>query len=141
MKFLMMIKGNADSETGVMPSQEAFAAMTEFNEQLSKAGMLVDLNGLHPTKDGAKVKFGGGKPQVINGPFPEQKDVVAGYWVIQADSLQDAIDWAKKVPGDPKNPNVQGEIEIRPIFELDEFEPGPGIDRARQFEKELTKSR
>jgi len=139
MKFLMMIKGNADSEAGVMPSQEAFAAMTEFNEQLQKAGVLVDLNGLRPTKDGTRVKFGNGTPTVTNGPFKE--DVVAGYWVIKANSLQEAIDWAKKVPNDPKKPGVEGEIEIRQIFELDEFESGPGIDRAREFEKELTKAR
>jgi hypothetical protein len=141
MKFLMIVKGNADSEAGVMPSQEMIAAMTDYNEQLRKAGALIDLNGLHPTKDGAKVEFKGREVKVFDGPFTESKEIFAGYWVIKANSLQEAIDWAKKVPTDPKNPNQQGEIEIRQVFELDEFEQGHGIEKAREFEKDFAKSK
>ena len=139
MKFLMIVKGNAESEAGVMPSQELISAMMDYNEQLRKAGMLIDLNGLHPTRDGAKVKFKDRKTTVVDGPFTETKEIFAGYWIIKANSLQEAIEWARKVPTDPKNPDQEGEIEIRQIFELDEFDEGHGIDKARHFEKEFAK--
>ena len=99
------------------------------------AGVLLDLSGLQPSSKGSRVKFSGGKTTVIDGPFPETKELIAGYWIIQVKSKQEAIEWAKRAPA-PHN-NGEGEIEIRQFFELDDFEPGPAVDRARELEKGL----
>src|SRR5438128_1407748 len=98
MRFMMMIKGNAESEAGVMPGQELIDAMMRYNKELADAGVLIDLNGLHATKDGAKVRFSGSGTSVKDGPFTETKEIVAGYWIIKANSLQEAVEWAKKAP-------------------------------------------
>ena len=139
MRFMMIVKGNKDSEAGVMPSNELIDAMTKYNEQLQKAGVLLDLSGLQPTSKGAKVKFSGGKATVIDGPFTEAKEIIAGYWIIQAKSKEEAIEWAKRVPSDPTRPGAETEIEIRPFFELEDFAPSDAIDRARELGKKLGK--
>ena len=140
-RFMIFVKG--DPEPGQMPSEEILAAMGKYNEELAKAGVVLDLNGLHPSAEGARVRFSGGKRTVIDGPFAESKELVAGYWVIQAKSLDEAIEWAKRAPMDVGAEEYPGdpELEIRQIFELDEFLESPAIDRARELEKELAKKK
>jgi hypothetical protein len=135
MRFLMMVKANEESEGGAMPDDAAIAEMTKFNEKLAKAGVLLDLAGLHPTSRGALVTFASGKPAVTDGPFGEAKELVAGYWVIQVKSLEEATEWAKRVPFQ------EGEIEIRQLSELDEFGSGEGVERARKLEEKLAKKK
>jgi len=139
-RFLMMIKG--DPEPGQMPSEEILDAMGKYNEELAKAGALLDLSGLHPSSEGARVRFSGGKRTVVDGPFTESKELVAGYWIIQAKSKEEAVEWAKRVPFEAGGEYGQeGEIEIRQIFELDEFGESPAVDRARELGKELEKKK
>jgi hypothetical protein len=135
----MIVKASKKSEAGVMPSEELLAAMGKYNEELMKAGVLVDLSGLKPTSQGARVKFSGEKRTVIDGPFAETKELIAGYWIIKASSLAEAISWAKRAP----NPALEGdgEIEIRPFFEMEDFAPGPAVDRAVEMGKELEKTK
>ena len=136
MRFMMIVKANKDSEAGKMPSEELLAAMQKYNEQLVKAGVLLDLSGLHPSSRGARVKFSGGKQTVIDGPFAETKELIAGYWLIQVKSKEEALEWAKRVPA-PHGEGNDGEVEIRQLFELDDFAPSPAIDHARQIGAQL----
>ena len=140
MRFMMIVKANKDSEAGIMPGEKLIAAMTKYNEELAKAGMLLDLSGLQPSSKGARIKFSGGKRTVIDGPFPESEDLIAGYWLIQVKSKEEAIEWAKRVPA-PHGEAQEGEIEIRQVFELEDFGPSEAIDRARELEKELAKKK
>ena len=118
MRFMLMIKSSPDTEAGVMPSQELLDEMGRFNEELVKAGVLLAGEGLHPSSKGARVKFSGNKRTVIDGPFAEAKELVAGFWLIQVKSKEEAIEWVKRVP----NPTgEEGEIEIRQVFEVEEF--------------------
>jgi len=118
MRVMVMIKANEDSEAGVMPSQELLTEMGNFNEQLVKAGVMLAGEGLHPSSKGARVRFSGDKRSVIDGPFAETKELIAGFWIWQVKSLQEAIEWVKRCP----NPmGVEGEVEIRPIFEAEDF--------------------
>src|SRR6266702_2919568 len=103
MRFMMIVKASKESEAGVMPSNELIAAMTRYNEELMKAGVLLDLSGLQPSSKGSRVKFSGGKTTVIDGPFPETKELIAGYWIIQVKSKQEAIEWAKRAPAPHNN--------------------------------------
>src|SRR5512138_3670288 len=120
MRFMMIVKASKDSEAGVMPSEELIAEMTRYNEELQKAGVLLDLSGLQPSSKGARIKFSGGKRTVIDGPFPETKELIAGYWIIQVKSKQEAMDWAMRAPN-PHGEGGEGEIEIRQFFELEDF--------------------
>jgi hypothetical protein len=145
-RFMMMIKG--DQPPGELPNEEMLAAMVRYNEELAKAGVLLDLSGLHPTTEGARVKFTGGKRTVVEGPFTESSEQVAGYWIIEAKSMAEAIEWAKQVPfeaggahGYDREDGPEGEIEIRQVFELDEFGEGAAVDRARRLEQELGQKR
>jgi hypothetical protein len=140
-RFMVMVKG--DPQPGQLPSEEILAAMGEYNEGLAKAGVLLEGSGLHPSAEGARVRFSGGKRTVIDGPFAESKELVAGYWIIQAKSLDEAIEWAKRAPMDVGGEEFPGdpELEIRQIFELDELGESPAIDRARELEKELAKKK
>jgi len=118
MRFMIIVKATKDTETGVMPSQELLAAMGKYNEELVKAGVLAAGEGLHPTSKGARVKFSGDTRTVVEGPFPESKDLIAGFWIFNVKSRQEAIDWVKRCP----NPTGDaGEIEIRQIFEAEDF--------------------
>jgi hypothetical protein len=139
MRFMMIVKGNKDSEAGVMPSEKLLAAMGKYNEELMKAGVLLDLSGLQPTSKGARIKFSGGKRTVIDGPFTEAKELIGGFWLIQVKSKEEAIEWAKRVPFEADDRGEDAEIEIRQMFELDDFAPGEAIDRARALGKELGK--
>jgi|SRR5215471_15746382 len=138
MRFMMIIKGNKQSESGALPDEKLMAAMGKYNEEMAKAGVLLDLTGLHPTSKGALVKFTKGKVTVTDGPFSEAKEVIAGYWMIQVKSKEEAIEWAKRIPAPPDvAEGEEGEIEIRQVFELEEFGPSEAVDRARDLEKEL----
>lgn len=118
MRVMVMVKANADTEAGLPPSQELLEAMTRFNEELSKAGVLLAGEGLKPSADGARVSFAGSRRSVIDGPFTESKELVAGFWLWQVRSLDEAIEWVRRCP----NPTGgDGEIEIRPVFETEEF--------------------
>jgi len=118
MRFIVMVKASPESEAGVMPSQQLLAEMGKFNEELVKAGVMLEGEGLHPSSKGARIKFSGSKRTVVDGPFAETKELVAGFWVWQVRSKEEAIEWAKRCP----NPTgTEGELEIRQIFEPDDF--------------------
>jgi hypothetical protein len=140
MRFVMIVKASEASEAGEMPSEELIAAMGRYNEELQKAGVLVDLAGLQPSSKAARVKFSGGKRTVIDGPFAETKELIAGFWIIQTGSLQEAIEWAKRAPA-PHGDGVESEIEVRQFFELDDFPPSDAIDRERVLARELASKR
>jgi hypothetical protein len=116
MRFMVLVPGNAESEAGVMPSTELLEEMTKYNEELAKAGVMLSGEGLHPTSKGAKVRFEGGKRTVVDGPFTEAKEIVAGYWIWECKSRDEAIEWLKRAPFDGGT-----EIELRQIFEADDF--------------------
>ena len=140
MRFMMIVKASKDSEAGKMPSEELFSAMGKYNEELMKAGVLLDLSGLQPSSKGARIKFSGGKRTVVDGPFTESKELIAGYWIIQVKSLEEAIEWAKRAPN-PQGDSQEGEIEVRQFFELEDFSPSEAVDRAREMERKLAQNR
>ena len=140
MRFMMIVKSSRDCEAGKMPSEELLAAMGKYNEELMKAGVLVDLSGLQPTSKGARVKFSGGKTTVIDGPFAETKELIGGYWIIDVKSKAEAIEWAKRVPA-PHGESQEAEIEVRQFFEFTDFLPGKAVQEARELEKQLVGSR
>lgn len=115
MRFMVIVKANKDSEAGVMPSEKLLTDMGKFNEELVKAGVMQAGEGLHPSSKGARVKFSGGKTSVIDGPFAETKELVAGYWIWQVKSQEDAIEWLKRAPFE------ETEVEIRQVFEAEDF--------------------
>lgn len=118
MKVMVFVKANEDTEAGQMPSKELFEEMTAYNEELVEAGVMLGGEGLHPSSRGARVHFDGEARTVTDGPFAETKELVAGYWLWQVESLDEAIEWARKCP----NPTgAKGQLEIRPIFEADDF--------------------
>jgi hypothetical protein len=119
MQFMIIVKASQDSEAGVMPSNELLTAMGNYNEELVKAGIMVEGEGLHPSSKGARVRFSGDKRTVIDGPFAETKELIAGYWIWQVKSKQEAIDWVKRCPN--PMPGTDAEIEIRQIFEAEDF--------------------
>jgi len=120
MRFVVMVKATKDSEAGKMPSTKLLEEMGKFNEELVKAGIMLAAEGLHPSSKGVRVKFNGDTRTVTDGPFAETKELVAGFWIWQVKSLQEAIEWVKRCP----NPHEgEGEIEIRQVFEADDFGP------------------
>jgi hypothetical protein len=119
MRFMVIVKANKESEKGVLPDEKLLADMGKFNEELVKAGVLLAAEGLHPTSKGARVKFSGTKRTVIDGPFSETKELIAGFWLFQVKSLDEAIQWVKRSPN--PFPNNESEIEIRQVFEADDF--------------------
>jgi hypothetical protein len=118
MRFMIMVKANKDTEAGVMPSEQLLADMGRYNEELVKAGVMLAGEGLQPSSKGARVKFSGDKRTVIHGPFTEAKDLIAGFWLIEVKSKEEAIEWVKRCP----NPTgEESEIEIRQVFEAEDF--------------------
>jgi hypothetical protein len=119
MRFIVMVRANKESEAGVMPSEKLISEMGKFNEEMVKAGVMLEGEGLHPSSKGARIRFDGGSRSVIDGPFTETKELIAGFWIIQVKSLDEAIEWMKRAPspfeGGPS------EIEIRQIFDADDF--------------------
>ena len=119
MRFMILVKASKDSEAGVLPSAELLTAMGKFNEELIKAGVMLAGEGLHPSSKGARVRFSGNKRTVIDGPFAETKELVAGFWIWQVKSRAEAIEWVKRAPN--PMPGTESEIEIRQIFETEDF--------------------
>ena len=125
MRVMLMIKG--DPEPGAMPSEELLAAMGKYNDELKEGGVLLDLAGLHPSGEGKRVKYSGGERTVVSGPFDE-KDAVAGYWILQVQSMDEAVEWANRLPFEalariyPGEYGAEGEVEIRQVFEMESVE-------------------
>ena len=115
MRVMVLVKASPESEAGEMPSEEMLSEMTDFNEELVRAGVMLAGEGLHPSSKGARVAFSGGERKVIDGPFAETKELVAGYWLWQVKSVDEALEWLKRAPF------REGEVEIRPVFEADDF--------------------
>lgn len=132
MRFMILVKGDKDTEAGVMPEEKLFAAMADYHEQLAQAGVLLDASGLQPTAKGWRIKFSGDQRTVRDGPFTEAKELIAGYTLIQAKSREEALEWTKRFP----NPAVDGreaEIEVRQLYELDDLPPSEAIERFREI--------
>ena len=120
MRVMVMVKADGDTEAGVMPSEQLLSDMMKFNEELVKAGIMLAGEGLQPSSKGKRVRFSGPKRTVVDGPFSEAKELVAGYWIWQVRSMEEALEWARRIP----NPTgVEGAVEIRPLFETDDFGP------------------
>ena len=120
MRFMVLVMASKDSEAGVLPDEKLLTQMGKYNEELVEAGVLLSAEGLHPTSKGARVKFSGGTRTVIDGPFPKAKNLVAGFWLFKVKSKEEAIEWVKRCP----NPTgTESEIEIRQLFEADDFGP------------------
>ena len=117
MRFMMIVKANPDSEAGVMPPREAMEEMGRYNDELIKAGVMLAGDGLHPSSKGFKIRFSeGGKTKVVDGPFTESKELIAGFWIIQVKTREEAVEWARRVPFGPGD-----ELEVRQVFELEDF--------------------
>jgi hypothetical protein len=129
---MILVKATKDSEAGVKPTEDLFAAMADYHEQLIKAGVLLDASGLQPSSKGWRVKYSGGKRTVIDGPFTEAKELVAGYTIIQVKSREEAMEWARRFPN-PSIDGKDGEIEVRQMFELEDFGESEAIDRFREM--------
>ena len=133
MRFMVIIKATKDSEAGVMPSAELLSEMGKYNEELVKAGVLLAGEGLHPSSNGVRVRFSGEKRTVIDGPFSETKELVAGFWLIQTKSKEEAIEWVKRIP----NPhNEDTEVELRQVFSEEDFGPELAAQVPEVFEAE-----
>jgi len=131
MRFMILVKATAESEAGVMPSHELLEAMGKFNDEMIKAGVMLAGDGLHPSSRGARVRFDGSKRQVIDGPFAETKELLAGFWLIQVRSLDEAIEWVKRAPMEEGT-----ELEIRQIFEMEDFAEVLTDDLRKQEERQ-----
>jgi hypothetical protein len=136
MRFMVIVKASKDSEAGKMPSEELLGAMAKFNEEMVKAGIMVDGAGLQSSAKGARIRFSGDTRTVVHGPFPETSQLIAGYWIINVKSLDEAIDWMRRCP----NPHAEdGDIEIRQFFELEDFGDSPAIQHHKAVGEELAK--
>lgn len=140
MRFMVIVKATPESEKlGAMPSNEMLLAMGKYNEELVRAGVMLDGAGLHPSADGARVNFDSGKTSVTDGPFTETKELVAGFWMWDCKSLEEAIEWAKRCPAEPNDPSSH--LEIRRVFENEEFEQGTGIEQHEKVADMLTEQK
>jgi len=133
MRFMIIVRANADTEAGVMPGEKLLADMGRFHAELAKSGVLVDASGLKPSAQGWRVKHAGGQATLIDGPFAETKELIAGYTIIKVKSREEAIELSKRFPN-PSGEGRNGEIEVRPFFELEDFSESPAIDRFRELE-------
>ena len=140
MRFMMIVKASKDSEAGALPSEEMLARMGRYNEELMKAGVLLDLAGLQSSAKGTRIKFNGDKKTVVDGPFAETKELIAGYWIIQVRSREEALEWALRAPN-PANDGFEGEIELRQFFELEDFGDNAAVRNAIKLGEELVASR
>ncbi|WP_367026549.1 YciI family protein [Methylococcus sp. ANG] len=133
MRFMIIVKATKDSEAGVMPPENLLAEMASYHEELQKAGMLLEGSGLQPSAKGWRIRYSGDKRSVVDGPFAETKELIAGYTLIQAKSREEAMEWTRRFP----NPTIDGvecEIEVRQLFELEDFAPGEAIERLRELD-------
>jgi hypothetical protein len=133
MRFMVIVKADKNSEAGVLPDEKLLAEMGKYNEELAKAGVLLAAEGLHPSSKGARVRFSGNKRTVIDGPFAETKELVAGFWLIQVRSKAEAIEWVKRAPN--PFPGSEAEVEIRQVFEAEDFGPELTPELRKQEER------
>ena len=133
MRFMIIVKANQDSEAGALPEEKLIAAMAAYHEELAKAGALLDATGLKPSSKGFRVKYAGAQRSVIDGPFTETKELIAGYTLIQVKSREEAVDWARRFPN-PHGEGSESEIEVRQLFEPEDFGPSEAVDRFRDIE-------
>jgi len=133
MRFMMIVKANKDSEAGVLPTEEQLAEMGKYNEELVKAGVLLSGEGLQASSKGARVKYSGVKRNIIDGPFTETKELIAGFWLIQVRSKEEALEWARRVPFQ------EGEVEVRQVFELEDFGASDAVEHHARLREQITK--
>ena len=133
MRFMMIVKSDPRTESGVQPSNDELEEMAKYNEELVKAGVMLAGDGLHPSSEGARVHFDGKKRRVVDGPFTEAKELIAGYWLLQVESKEEALEWAKRVPFS------EGHVELRKVFELEDFDAGEGVEHHRRLREQLAK--
>jgi hypothetical protein len=133
MRFMVFVKASKESEAGILPDEKVLNDMAKYNEEMVKAGVMLAGDGLQASSKGARVRFSKGKPSVIDGPFTETKELVAGYWLIQVKSREEAIEWARRIPFE------DGEVEIRQVFELEDFGPSDAVDRHAKLRDRLDK--
>jgi hypothetical protein len=133
MRFMMIVKASTESEAGILPTEQELAQMAKYNEELVKAGVMLAGEGLQASSKGARVQYSGSKRTVIDGPFTEAKELIAGFWLIQAKSKDEALEWARRVPFD------KGEVEVRQLFELEDFGPGEAIDRHAKIRDQISR--
>src|ERR687891_246730 len=132
MRFMIIVKATKDSEAGVMPEEKLIAAMATYHEELAKAGVLLDGSGLQPSSKGWRIKYNGDKRTVVDGPFAETKELIAGYTMIKVNSREEALEWTKRFPN-PAGEGKEAEIEVRQFFELDDFAPSETLERFREM--------
>ena len=132
MRFMIIVKATKDSEAGVMPEESVMTDMAKYHEELKKAGVLLDGSGLQPSSKGWRIRYSGGKRTLVDGPFTEAKELIAGYTLIQMKSPQEAIEWTKRFPN-PAIGGKDGEIEVRQLFELEDFGPSKAVERFRNM--------
>jgi hypothetical protein len=134
MRFMIVVKATRDTEAGKMPEEKMFSAMATYHEELAKAGVLLDASGLQPTSKGWRIRYSGSKGTVVDGPFAEAKELIAGYTLIQVKSREEALEWSKRFPN-PVGEGLDAEIEVRQLYDLDDLGPSEGIERFRELEK------
>jgi hypothetical protein len=134
MRFMVLVKATKESETGVLPDEKILGAMAKYNEELVKAGVMLAGDGLHPTSKGVRVRFDGNKRTVIDGPFSETKELVAGYWIWQCRSKEEAIEWLKRAPFDGG-----AEVEIRQVYELEDFGESEAVEQHRKLKDKMSR--
>lgn len=138
MRFMVIVKASKDSEAGKMPSEEMLSAMAKFNEEMVKAGIMIDGAGLQASAKGARIRFSGDQRGVVQGPFPETASLIAGYWIINVKSMDEAIAWMMRCP----NPHEEdGDIEIRQMFELEDFGESPAVEHHKANQAQLAKQK
>ncbi|HEY7476545.1 MAG TPA: YciI family protein [Vicinamibacterales bacterium] len=133
MRFMMIVKANQKSEAGILPTEKELADMAKYNEELVKAGVMLAGEGLQASSKGARVQYSGSKRTVLDGPFTEAKELIAGFWLIQAKSKDEALEWARRVPFE------EGEVEVRQLFELEDFGSSDAIDRHARLRDQLAR--
>lgn len=139
MRFMAIVKATRESEAGMMPSEEMLGAMAKFNEEMVKAGIMLDGAGLQSSAKGARIGFSGGKRSVIDGPFTETKELIAGYWIIQVKNKAEAIEWMKRCPN--PYPSGEGHIELRQFFELEDFGESAAIDHHKAVGEQMARQK
>ena len=132
MRFMIIVKATKESEAGAMPEEKLIAQMASYHEELAKAGILLDATGLQASSKGWRIRYAGDRRTVIDGPFAESKELIAGYTLIQAKSREEALEWTRRFPN-PAIDGKEGEIEVRPLFELEDFGPSEAADRFREL--------
>jgi hypothetical protein len=132
MRFVIIVKASRDSEAGVMPEESLLTAMAKYHEDVARAGALLDANGLHPSSKGARIRYSGGKRSVMDGPFAETQELIAGFTFIQVKSREEAIEWAKRMPA-PYGEHNDCELEVRQLFELEDFSQSEAVERFREM--------